>query len=259
MRPLALTAPDTYPHYGYPPLLVAAFLRDALLGRRRSFRQDACSCIHRLRPPLRLIGQENIPQHGPCVLTFNHYARPGFRAWWLAWAVAASVPMEMHWIVTREWTFPGRWYAPLGLRLSRLILRRLASLYSFTLMPAMPPRPEDVTDRARAVRQVLALARREQRIVLGLAPEGRDTPGGCLSWPPPGVGRFLTLLAEAGLHIVPVGLYEAEGALWAHFGERYALSIPADLSPDERDRLAAQTVMSRIAALLPPALRGDFA
>ncbi len=239
--------------------MTIGILRDCILGRRRSFQRDARAFLKHLHPPLQLLGKEHIPQSGPCVLTFNHYSRPGFRAWWLAWAIASVVPKEAHWIVTREWTFPGKWYAPLGIRLSRLVLRRLALTYGFTLMPAMPPRPEDTQARARAVRKVLALTHDTPDLILAFAPEGRDSPDGRLLWPPPGAGRFLALLAGAGLSIVPVGLYEARGMLWLHFGRPYTLPIPAELPAGERDRRAAHIAMSHIAALLPPHLRGDFA
>ncbi len=76
--------------------------------------------------------------------------------------------------------------------------------------------------------------------------------------PPAGSGRFCLLLAAVGLHFLPVGVYEADGALTLSFGELYDLSIPRAGSADERDRLAARVVMSHIAPLLPAALRGEF-
>ena len=76
--------------------------------------------------------------------------------------------------------------------------------------------------------------------------------------PPAGSGRFCLLLAAAGLHFLPVGVYEADGALTLNFGEPYELSIARLGSADERDRLAAREVMGRIAPLIPAELRGEF-
>jgi hypothetical protein len=43
-----------------------------------------------------------------------------------------------------------------------------------------------------------------------------------------------------------------------NFGAAYHLSAPRGLSADEKDKTAAHIVMSRIAALLPESLRGEF-
>jgi hypothetical protein len=96
-----------YPDYSYPPGLFATVARDILLLRHRSFREDAKTCNERLNPPLQVLGKENIPQHGPCIVTMNHYHRAGFGAQWLALAIAASVPADMHWVMTGEFTYPG--------------------------------------------------------------------------------------------------------------------------------------------------------
>jgi 1-acyl-sn-glycerol-3-phosphate acyltransferase len=247
-----------FPRYSYPPALLVAVICDALLGRRRSFRQDAQKCLACLKPPLRLLGAENLPQQGPCVVTVNHYYRPGFRAEWLALAISATVPLEVHWIMTGELTFPGKWYAPLGSWLSRLLLRRGARLYGFTTMPPMPPRPQDVVNRAAAVHSVLEYVKRTEKPVLGLAPEGGDQPAGKLAMPASGAGRFALLLAATGLKFHPVGAYEQGGEFILHFGPPYHLDVPAGLPTEERDRLAARRVMEHIAALLPAHLRGEF-
>ncbi len=77
----------------------------------------------------------------------------------MAVAIASSIPADMHFTMTGELTFPGKWYAPLGRFLSRLILHRAARMYAFTSMPPMPPREKDVEARAASVRQVLEVAR----------------------------------------------------------------------------------------------------
>jgi len=247
-----------YPRYSYPLFGVLGLAFNVLFGGRRSFRADSKRCIERVSPPLQVSGDENIPQSGPCLIAFNHYYRPGFKAWWLALAIASVVPVEMHWIVTGELTFPGRWYAPLGRPVSRWLLKRASQVYGFTTMPPMPPRPRDVEARARAVREVLSYVRQADHPLLGLAPEGGDHPGGQLSWPASGAGRFGLLLASRGLRFVPLGAYEAEGEFCLRFGPAYGLSLPPGLSSEEKDRQAAKIIMQNIARQLPAHLRGEF-
>lgn len=247
------------PRYSFPPRVIASLIVDWLLARRRSFREDALACIGRLDPPLNVFGREHIPQAGPCVVTFNHYHRPEFNAIWMAAAIAAAVPVEMHFVMTGELTYPGKWYAPVGMFFSKIVLARAARVYGFTTMPPMPPREKDVEARAQSVRRVLEVARRERNVIIGLAPEGGDTPSGELTLPASGAGRFALLLAAAGLKFVPVGVYEADGALCLNFGAAYELTVPRGLSADEKDGVAARIVMGNIARLLPERLQGAVA
>ena len=247
------------PRYTYPPGLIFGAAASLLSGGRRSFRADARACIARLRPPLRVLGEENIPGKGPCVITFNHYYRPGFDAWWMALALAAVVPAEAHFVMTGELTFPGRWYAPLGQAGSRWLLKRFARIYGFTAMPPMPPRPRDVQARAHAVRRTLEFARRNPQAILGLAPEGGDNPPtGALARPASGAGRFILHLAGLGFKLLPVGAYEQDGEFCLNFGRAYSLPLPPARSADEKDRAAVAIVMQAIAARLPERLRGPF-
>lgn len=177
----------------------------------------------------------------------------------MALAIAATVPVGMHFVMTGELTYPGRWYAPLGRFLSKIVLHRAANLYGFTCMPPMPPRTKDVEQRAAAVRKVLDVARRETDVIVGLAPEGGDQPAGRLTLPAPGAGRFSLLLAAAGLNFIPVGVFESDGTLCLKFGETYELTVPRGLPADEKDMVAAQIVMKNIARLLPVSLQGEFA
>jgi hypothetical protein len=261
--------PMDYPSYSYPGRLAPGLIANVLLGGQRSFRRDAQACIEqarrwvgarRCRAPtwLHVLGQEHIPQHGPCLVTFNHYYRAGFNAWWMSLALAATIPVEVHFVMTGELTFPGKWYAPLGRAGSRWLLKRFAQIYGFTTMPPMPPRPKDVEARARSVRQVLAFARSHPQAIIGLAPEGGDQPGGLLNMPPAGAGRFILLLAEQGFPILPVGCFEEAGALCLHFGEAYHLKIKDGLTSKEKDLAVAKVVMGRIAPLLPERLRREF-
>jgi hypothetical protein len=246
------------PHYSYPPGLFARVALDVILLHRRDFHKDANTCIEHLDPPLRVLGEKNIPRQEPCVLTVNHYHRPGFGAEWLALATTAVVPAQVHWVMTGEWTYPGKWYGLFGAIASGILLKRIAYIYGFTNMPPMPPRPKDVEARARSVRAVLEYVRQAKDPVIGLAPEGYDPPEGVLTRPAAGVGRFGLLLSRAGLSFIPVGAYEAEGRLHLHFGERYELRAQSDLPAEERDERVVQIIMKRIACLLPVHLRGEF-
>lgn len=247
-----------YPSYAYPPRVLLELVRDGLIGRRRRFQSDARRCIARLHPGLRVFGLKSLPANGCYAITLNHYYRPGFGAQWSALAISASLTSDVRWIMTHELTFPGQWIAPLGMPVSRFLLGRAARTYGFIPMPPMPPRPRDVEARAAAVREALRYVRQTPQAIIAIAPEGGDQPGGRLSMPPPGAGRFCLLLAAAGIMFQPVGVYEAQGALTLNFGPPYELELALPTSPEERDRLAAHEVMSRIAPLLPPELRGEF-
>lgn len=230
-----------------------------LTNRHRSFHLDACEMIARQKPAPEILGREYIPKSGPCVVTFNHYHRQGFQAWWLALNVAAAIQKEMHWIVTGELTFPGVWYGSIGRPLSRWVLTRLANCYGFTTMPPMPPRPKDAEERAASVRKVLSHIRHTKDVILGMAPEGGDHPGGTLSMPAAGAGRFGLLLQGCGLRFIPAGAYEADGIFHLRFGPGYEINLPDGLSAHEKDQHASRLIMQNIANLLPEQLRGDFA
>ena len=247
-----------YPDYSYPPSVSICLAARVFFGGKRTFRVDGQACVERINPSLHLLGEKNIPQNGPYILTFNHYYRPGFNAWWMALALAATMPVDVHFVMTGELTFPGKWYAPLGMAGSRWLLKRFSRIYGFTTMPPMPPRQQDIKARARSVRRVLAFARSHPQAILGLAPEGGDQPSGLLNMPPAGAGRFIALLAEQGFPILPVGCFEEAGAFCLHFGKAYELQTPYNLAPDEKDRQAALIVMAAIATLLPERLRGGF-
>jgi 1-acyl-sn-glycerol-3-phosphate acyltransferase len=258
-------------HYPTPWQLVPEQVGALLLRRRLSFRQHALRAIQDL--PLQVNGIEHIPTTGPALLLTNHYAAPGFHAWWIALGISACVSMEVHWIVTSAWTHTPRPWTGWRDRLRRLpvdlreqalawitpaLFHRLAAVYGFTSMPPMPPRPQDVAARAAAVRHALAYVRNAPQPVIGLAPEGSDAPGGVLASLPPGAGRFMLLLVEYCSPLIPVGVYEAGNALALNFGPPFHLTLPPGLSPGERDRQAAQLVLKALARLLPTHLRGRY-
>jgi len=238
--------------YGLSKELLPQLWLALLKGERRSFRADAIRCASRLRPSLKIYGEENIPISGPGLVTTNHYARPGFRAWWLALAISAAVPSEIHWLITSAWTYPDVLRSATITPVTQRVLRGLAQVYSFSNMPPMPPDPSEVFTRAEAVRQVLKYTPQAERPLIGLAPEGGDfAVPGSLAEPPPGVGRFILHLAALGLEISPVAIFEEDECLCLRFGTRYHLETPPGLVSFARDRYASQQVMQRIAELIP--------
>lgn len=226
----------------------------ALQHRPRSFRDDSRHLIDRLSPSLHVEGALPDFAQGSWLIVVNHYSRPGFRAWWIPMAISATLPREVGWVTTSTLTFPDRLRASTITPASRWFLRHVAGLYGFVAMPPMPPRPLEVEQRAQAVRKVLRLAGKP-RALLGLAPEGGDRPGGVLSPPPPGSGRFIWHLARLGLRILPVGAYEAEGRFCLRFGAPF--DLPSSLSAPVEES-ASHLVMSAIAACLPAHLRGSY-
>ena len=229
-----------------------------LIGRKRGFRDDARREIAALQPPLQVTGQENIPAAGPCLVTVNHYGRPGFWAWWLAFAIAAVVPAEMHWIMTREIAHRGEKRSQVLRLLTRLGIRGLGRVYGFTLMPPMPPDPAEVTERSLALRRLFTTIRSTPAPFVGLSPEGATLPGGALGWPPPGSGKMMLHMARHGLKILPTGAYETGGAFHLSFGPLYTLDLPPGLPREAADREASRLVMSRIGQQLPELMIGDF-
>jgi len=244
--------------YPLPWDVLAKLAFSSLRKTKRSYSADARVCLENLPVKLQIFGDENIPQAGPCLVIANHYARPGFGIWWLAIAISACLPVEVHWIFTAEWTYPDRIRRRLITPVTRSIFKRIAYVYDFTTMPAMPPDPRDVERRAQAVRQVLAYVHRTPQPVVGLTPEGRDISSGILGMPPPGVGRFIAHLSATGLTLTPVGVYEDEKGMCVRFGPVFALPANSNMPVKEKDRLVSRIVMDRIAALLPRRIRGEF-
>jgi hypothetical protein len=242
------------PSYRLPRRLVADILWSLLALRPRSFARDAQVALTGLRPPPEVLGDENVSPCGPLLVVCNHYSRPGFDAWWLALVISAAVAArraadadpEVRWVMTAAWTFPdSRWKRRYLMPVTKRVFRRIARVYGFVPMPAMPPHPDEVAERARAVLETVRLAQKGASI--GLAPEGRDTAGG-LEEPPEGAGRFIAMLIGAGLVLLPVGVTERAGRLCLSFGPTFAPAIPSGRG--EQDRIVTQQVMDAIARQL---------
>jgi hypothetical protein len=213
--------------------------------------------------PPELVGTENIPPRGPCLVTCNHYTRPGFGSWWLTLSVtsavatcrAADAEREVHWVMAEAWTYPDRWRSQLITPATRWAFRRVAHSYNFVPMPPMPPRPHEVAARASAVLRTVRLggALAGRGGMIGLAPEGGDMPDG-LGRPPAGVGEFIGLLAALGLPVLPVGVSEANDRLVISFGPTFVPALPSARA--EREAVVSGQVMAAIAQRLPSAFPG---
>jgi hypothetical protein len=239
------------PSYRYPARIAFSILADFFLGRKRSFFADAARLTEGI---LHLEILANPPRgEGPYLFLVNHYSRPGFQAWWIAIALTSASGRELHWPMTSAWTFPDPLRSRLLTPLSEWALARFARMYSFTLMPPMPPRERDVEARADSVRRILRLARRDKPSI-GMAPEGMDSSDGSLMRPPSGAGRFISHLQSSGYTLVPVGFFEFGDACRLRFGVPFEFprNLPGD--PGARDRDAGKIVMEKIADLLPEEL-----
>ncbi len=247
------------PKYRIPWRYAAGFLTSLAAGQSRSFARDARLAMTGLSPPARTIGLESVPADGPCLVVCNHYHRPGFDAWWLAFAISTAVASqrapdadpEIHWVMTAAWTFPGsRWKQQLFSPITRRVFARAAGVYGFITMPPMPPTPEEMEARAIAILRTLRLARELAPAggMIGLAPEGQDFSSK-LGQPPSGAGTFISLLVEAGLPVLPAGLSETEGRLTVSFGRLFTPAIPTRRAL--RDKAVAGEVMRAIERLLP--------
>ena len=252
--------PDGYEvHYRVPRNIVGKFLWAAAFNQNRSFARDSHRAIAGIQPKIITQFPEHIPADGSFLVTCNHYNRPGFGAWWIALAISSVVGQfrspeadpEIHWVMTAAWRYPeGSFRRQIVTPLTRWGFARAANVYRFVTMPPMPPRPDEFGARTAAVLRTLRLARKlvNSGGIIGLAPEGRDSPEK-VGEPPKGVGEFITLLVKTGFPILPVGVAEHQGKFMISFGELFVPVIPS--STKERDRLVSMQVMRRIANLLP--------
>jgi len=248
------------PAYRLARRYLPGFAWSVLALRPRSFAADSSRAIAGVSPQPQIVGDEQIPAAGPCLVVCNHYGRPGFASWWLTLSIQAAVAArrrpeadpQIHWVIAAAWTYPpGSYQDRIITPLTRWAFRRVAQVYGFVSMPPMPPRPSEVEARAAAVLKTARLARQAARNggMIGLAPQGGDVESR-LAPPPPGAGEFIALLAGAGLPLLPVAAVEGGGHLRLTFGPTFMPEIPA--RHDGRDRAVSDQVMAALGRLLPP-------
>jgi 1-acyl-sn-glycerol-3-phosphate acyltransferase len=226
-------------------------------GRPRSLAADGMRAFRHAPAPPILRGADNVPEQGPFVLVANHYERPGL---WMAWpavylsnAVRQRTGSDLHWVAIEEWESFRIRGMPIPPWATRLVFRRAYSTYGIV---AMPPLGSSAAARAAAMRSAVHVIKSGG--VIGLMPEATVGPTPELLEAREGVGEFLLLLANAGGCILPVGLFEESARLVARFGKVIELSVPHDVSKQDRDRWVRRRVMCAIRDLLPPALWGVY-
>jgi 1-acyl-sn-glycerol-3-phosphate acyltransferase len=263
---LSAPAPDERPpgvprlRYRMPPRWLASMGRDLVLGRPRSVRDDCALAIRLLpRPPL-VDGLEHVPPAGSVIVIANHYQR---RDLWIGWpgallchALWTTRPdLSCHFVstdrsVVEGATVPG----------TRWLFEHVARVWDF--VPVTPPEALDAAPGAarHALRRCLRLLQPPDSrcVCLIIFPEGMRGSTRGLGDAPPGNGRSLLALAATGVPLLPAAVWEEPGgALHARFGPLWQPRPPAGAARD-LDRWAGAEAMARIAALLPPGLRGRY-
>lgn len=245
-----------------------------LFGRRSSYADFRAAFAAVGTTPL-VCNAERIPQAEPFIAVMNHCHRPEIPSWWFAMALCHAIgdrrrghaPHEPRMIVARHWTYDNCWQrATIGAG-SAFVVGRIIRAYGYLGMEPVALGTAEAGQRARSMRQILDAARcaRTSGDIIGIAPEGGDTPGGVMQRPPPGAGRFLWLLAAAGMPFLPFGLSVQGDRLRVAVGELFSPpDVRAAGGPPPADKAAfdewvLQEIMGRVALLLPPDLRGYYA
>lgn len=238
---------------------------DFVRGTRAPFSARAAEFAQAFFPPPRVLGAEHIPPAEPFLLVFNHYETARAAAWWaplLATHVIAAhrVPSsrEIHFVMTREWWYPGGLGRYVKQPLMQWIIARLARVYDFVTVPPILDAVSTRGEGALSVRRAVAMTRGESPALLAIAPEGRSGLNGALCEPPRGAGIFLLWLTHEQIPLLPLGIYQEDATLGLQFGAPFLLPDSRARDRLERDRAAVTAVMRAIAKLLPGALRGKY-
>jgi len=97
-----------------------------------------------------------------------------------------------------------------------------------------------------------------QGVCFAMMPEGDEGTASGLNEAMPGSSRALYALSSRGLPLLPAAVWEEDGRLHAHFGEPLPKSQLLITNANELDACVRTLMMRRIAALLPPMLRGKY-
>ncbi|MGZ6368109.1 MAG: glycosyltransferase, partial [Ktedonobacteraceae bacterium] len=234
--------------------------RAILTNTPRSIIKDSALSVRVLPKAPCVTGVEHIPAEDSFVLVANHYQRLNL---WIGWsgallidAIARKRDISVYVVTTDRarigrFTFPG----------TRWIIERVAAVWDLVLVTP-PAVAHGKTGRQRyTILHLLRLLKREdgRDVCFILMPEGDEGGTTGLIDALPGSGRALAALSARHLPIVPVGVWDEDGRLYANFGEPFSLQfLSTEKTREAVDTLAKQTVMEHIAALLPPALRGKY-
>lgn len=195
--------------------------------------------VRLLRAGWHVEGVGNFPHTGPVIVAANHIN------WIDPPLIIAASPRRIVYLAKEELA-TGRRGMLLGKAVGWLTIRR------------------GTPDRA-ALRGALEVLKRGWP--LGIFPEGTRSPSGVLQRGHPGTAM---LALGSGAPVLPVGVWGSYGfklprdfltrpQFHIRYGEPFVLR-DADFSDAGRDRLVAATdlIMQRIAALLPPEMRGVY-
>ena len=266
-REEAATAPEpasSLPPQSYElpkPMLARAFWA-FLRGKRRDTWTDASRAISTLQNKPVIHGLQHVPEQGPIVFLPNHYERKD--AVWVGWGAMALTEAvararnvsrlgRMHWVMTDTWAdcFIGPFHV--DPRYLGWVLKGFGNIYGIIRMPAHDL-PNHTTQRNRSARSLLEIF---DYLKAGDCVAVHPEAGGfeTLIQPPAGAGRVVSCLDRRNVTLIPVGIYEENDHLVVNFGAPIERGTFDGLD----DRASADTIMLRIAALVPEETRGVFA
>jgi 1-acyl-sn-glycerol-3-phosphate acyltransferase len=251
--------------YDLPVDFVFRVVGALIASSKLDFQAESRLLVERISPPIVYSGLENILETGPFIITPNHYSRSGIRAWWIPIAISACISSNISWVMTANWTANHFWQNGWYPIVTRWLFARIADVFTFSRLPSVAKNQNTSDDTDMLVRNFLLSAEKSiksvdcGKVILGIAPEGRDVPGGVLGWPPQGSGKLFRYLTRLGYLINPVGVYEDYDHLVVQFGERYDLNYLRMSSKKADDKQIRYSIMAHIGACLPLKLRGEFA
>ena len=233
--------------FGYLLRMITAMF----FNLHREFKTDAGMIIRANRIEPKISGRA--PAIGPkkTIFLFNHFSSPGFNVMWLAFAIAAVIPVNTKWLMTSAWTFPGRKLHRVYQWVSQIIFMKIARVYGFFPLPPITTKPTDVMEQGIALRSVFTFIRKYPDTVFAIAPEGRDSPNERVGIPPPGAGLFIKTLDDKGFELIPLGFYANQKEIRLNFGNPLHLKISLNLPKEDLDLNIREQVKQAIEASLP--------
>jgi hypothetical protein len=248
--------------YVLPKRMLAQALWAFVRRKRRDTWADASRAIGTLEKAPVVQGLQHVPHDGPIVFLPNHYERKD--AVWVGWgamalteAVARSRQVSrlgrMHWVMTDTWAdcFIGPFHV--NPRYLGWVLKGFGDIYGIVRMPAhdLPNHASQRNRSARSLLEIFDVLKAGDCVAVHPEAGGFET----LVQPPVGAGRVVSCLDRRNVPLIPVGIYEEDDHLVVNIGP----AIEPGLLNGLDDRTSADTIMLRIAALVPEATRGVFA